>query len=68
VLVDEGFQDGGKLLLLAAGKLRSRFEKASHLAGWSGHILEQYAHNKLIRPRAEYVGLRDLPYVPIEPR
>src|ERR671938_678438 len=37
----------------------------SRISGWTGHILEQYANNKLIRPRAEYVGPRDLKYVPI---
>jgi len=40
----------------------------SRISGWTGHILEQYANNKLIRPRAEYVGPRDLKYVPIEQR
>lgn len=40
----------------------------SRISGWTGHILEQYADNKLIRPRAEYIGARDLPYVPIEQR
>ena len=28
----------------------------SRVAGWTAHILEQYANNRLIRPRAEYVG------------
>jgi citrate synthase len=40
----------------------------SRISGWTGHILEQYANNKIIRPRAEYTGLRDLKYVPIEKR
>jgi citrate synthase len=40
----------------------------SRISGWTGHILEQYANNKLIRPRAEYIGKRDLKYVPIAER
>jgi citrate synthase len=28
----------------------------SRVSGWTAHILEQYAHNRLIRPRAEYIG------------
>lgn len=40
----------------------------SRISGWTGHILEQYAHNKLIRPRAEYIGARDLKYAPIGER
>jgi citrate synthase len=40
----------------------------SRISGWAGHILEQYAENKLIRPRAEYVGNWDMKYVPIEER
>lgn len=33
VMSDEGFEQGGDLLLLAAGKLRSGLEKSAHLAG-----------------------------------
>ena len=30
----------------------------SRVAGWTAHILEQYANNRLIRPRADYTGQR----------
>jgi len=40
----------------------------SRITGWTAHILEQYADNKLIRPRAEYVGPRNLRYVAIDKR
>ena len=40
----------------------------SRIAGWTAHVLEQYANNRLIRPRAEYIGERDRPYVPIAQR
>ncbi|RMF29979.1 MAG: citrate synthase [Chloroflexi bacterium] len=40
----------------------------SRVVGWTAHILEQYADNRLIRPRAEYVGPRGLKWVPIEAR
>ena len=40
----------------------------SRISGWTGHVLEQYSNNKLIRPRAEYIGPRDVPYVPIDER
>ena len=40
----------------------------SRIAGWSGHILEQLADNRLFRPGAQYVGPHDQPYVPIDKR
>jgi citrate synthase len=40
----------------------------SRISGWTGHVLEQYSNNRLIRPRAEYVGPRGVPYVPIDER
>ena len=40
----------------------------SRITGWTAHILEQYADNKLIRPRADYVGPRNVPYTPISER
>jgi citrate synthase len=40
----------------------------SRISGWTGHILEQYANNKLIRPRAEYIGQRGLKYTPVSER
>jgi citrate synthase len=40
----------------------------SRISGWTGHLLEQYSNNRLIRPRADYVGPRDLKYVALEKR
>ena len=40
----------------------------SRVAGWTAHALEQIANNKLIRPESEYIGLTNVPYVPIEAR
>jgi citrate synthase len=40
----------------------------SRVAGWSAHVLEQLAHNRLIRPRAEYVGPTSASYVPVDQR
>lgn len=40
----------------------------SRITGWTSHVLEQYDNNRLIRPRAEYVGPHNVKYVPIEQR
>lgn len=40
----------------------------SRVSGWIAHILEQYENNRLIRPRAEYVGPDTQAYVSIEDR
>lgn len=40
----------------------------SRISGWLAHIMEQYADNRLIRPRADYTGPVDQHYVPVEKR
>lgn len=40
----------------------------ARVPGWTAHLLEQYANNRLIRPTAEYVGPRDLKVKPIDER
>ncbi len=40
----------------------------SRVSGWVAHILEQYAHNRIIRPMADYTGPVDLAWQPISER
>jgi citrate synthase len=40
----------------------------SRIAGWTAHVREQLANNKLIRPEADYQGPRDVAYVPLDAR
>ena len=41
----------------------------SRMSGWTAHVLEQYANNRLIRPRAEYIGpAYPQPFVPLDRR
>jgi citrate synthase len=41
----------------------------SRISGWSAHVIEQMDDNRLIRPRAEYVGPKHpAPYVPMNQR
>ena len=40
----------------------------ARMAGWTAHVREQYADNKVIRPGSEYVGPKDRTYTPIDER
>jgi citrate synthase len=40
----------------------------SRIAGWTAHLLEQYADNRLVRPNALYEGADLRPYVPLDQR
>ena len=40
----------------------------SRIAGWTAHIMEQYENNRLIRPRADYVGPGPREWQPIGER
>lgn len=40
----------------------------ARIAGWSAHVFEQRANNRLIRPTADYVGPDLRAYVPVEQR
>jgi citrate synthase len=58
VLTDLGIPGDEFTCLFACGRI----------AGWTGHVLEQLADNRLIRPQATYEGPVSGPYVPIEQR
>jgi citrate synthase len=40
----------------------------SRMAGWTAHVIEQHADNRLIRPDSEYIGERDQKWTPIGER
>ncbi|MCB9437575.1 MAG: citrate/2-methylcitrate synthase [Anaerolineales bacterium] len=40
----------------------------SRIAGWAAHIIEQWGDNRLIRPKANYTGEINVPWVPLEER
>jgi citrate synthase len=40
----------------------------SRIVGWTAHIMEQYANNRLIRPDVDYVGPMGLSWVPVDQR
>ena len=58
VLADLGIPGDEFTSLFACGRI----------AGWTAHILEQLADNRLIRPQATYEGPVAGPYLPIEQR
>jgi citrate synthase len=59
------------LVLQSVGLTSDQFSAtfaAGRVAGWTAHVLEQQAENRLIRPASEYVGPRASKYIPIEER
>ncbi len=40
----------------------------SRISGWAGHCIEQLSDNRLFRPKANYIGPHDAPYVAMETR
>ena len=52
----------------SGGSLCKTIFAVSRITGWTAHLLEQWSENRLIRPRAAYVGKRDLKVVPIDER
>jgi citrate synthase len=58
VLADLGLPGDEFTCLFACGRI----------AGWSAHVLEQLADNRLIRPQATYEGPPTGPYTPLEQR
>ena len=59
------------LVLQSVGLTSDQFSAtfaAGRVAGWTAHVLEQQAENRLIRPASEYVGPRDLKYMSMAER
>jgi citrate synthase len=50
------------------GDLFTGVFSVSRMAGWTAHVIEQQADNRLIRPASEYIGRRDQKWTPIPER
>ncbi|MFO7538094.1 MAG: citrate/2-methylcitrate synthase, partial [Chloroflexota bacterium] len=40
----------------------------SRIAGWTAHVQEQLADNRLIRPKAQYIGALSRTFIPLSER
>jgi 2-methylcitrate synthase/citrate synthase II len=48
--------------------LYTPFFVASRVTGWAAHVIEQLAHNRIIRPRSRYTGPDEKHVTPIDQR
>ena len=48
--------------------LYTPFFVASRVTGWAAHVMEQLAHNRIIRPRSRYTGPEERHVMPIDQR
>ena len=51
-----------------AADLGTSIFAVGRIAGWSAHIMEQHAHNRIIRPESEYTGPTGKRWVPLAER
>ncbi|MEA2556316.1 MAG: citrate synthase, partial [Actinomycetota bacterium] len=65
---DDLYASGDNHFLGIATDLMTPMFALARMAGWTAHVREQYADNKVIRPGSEYVGPTDRVYEPIDQR